>query len=160
MTPTWVCHLRSFWIQRPGILALSTYSSLSDPILMSARCGEALLNLTSRAWHFLALRLSPLFDAQSEKCWRSSCKLPWSSPPVFSANVRSLTYFQYWDWALAAASLMGTWKPIGPSLVPWGTPAVSWRSSESVLLNLTHCKRFWNEVPFDAVCEVNWMIIW
>ena len=34
----------------------------------------------------LALRLSPLFDAKSKKCWRSSCKLPWSSPPVFSAN--------------------------------------------------------------------------
>ena len=43
---------------------------------------------------------------------------------------------------LAAASLMMTWNPIGPSLVPWGTPAASCRSSECVLLNLIHCRWF------------------
>ena len=132
----------------------------SDTQVCSMWRGIAEFVLKSLA--FLGIEIEPIICGQVWEVLEINLLITLIITPVFSANVRSSTYFQYSDWALAAVSLMRTWKPTGPNLVPWGTQAVSCRSSESLLLNLTHCRRFWRKLQIDGIIFLIspiWMIL-
>ena len=115
-------HCRSFWSHTPRILA-SVYKAQRDSrnAQLSMRWGVSLKH-TWRAWHLEGFRLSLLLLVHSLNSSRTTCiPLGWGNNR-FSASVKSSTYFQHFilsprSWA---ASLMTPWKPMGPSLVPWG----------------------------------------
>ena len=106
----------------PRILA-SVTKLRGTPTILNSAWGEVLvLKHIWRAWHLEGFRLSLLLLVQSLNSSRTTCiPLGWGNEQ-FSASVKSSTYFQHFilsprSWA---ASLMTTWKPTGPSLVPWG----------------------------------------
>ena len=115
-------HCRSFWSHTPRILASVTKLRGTPAMLNSAWGGVLVLKHTWRAWHLEGFGLSLLLLVHSLNSSRTTCiALGWGNER-FSASAKSSTYFQHFtlsprSWA---ASLMTTWKPMGPSLVPWG----------------------------------------
>ena len=105
----------------PRILASVTKLRGIPAMLNSAWGGVLILKHTLRAWHLEGFRLSLLLLLHSLNSSRSTCiPLSWGNKR-FSASAKSSTYFQHFILSprFWAASLMTTWKPIGPSLVPW-----------------------------------------
>ena len=92
--------------------------------------------------HFLALSFNLLLELQETTVLR----LVWMVELLFltslSDNDTSSTYFQVQDSGSEILKLLIITKnSIGPSFVPWGTPAFIGSQSESEPANLTRCRR-------------------
>ena len=92
--------------------------------------------------HFLGLRTILFVAAQVLMLSSSDCKIDTPRAAANSDIVMSSTYFQYEQSGEANfKSLIIIAKSIGPSLVPWGTPARTGSQLETVCPSLTHCHR-------------------
>ena len=102
--------------------------------------------MKKRDGHFLTLFWIQLYVVLSSPT-RSDCNRDEESRGANSAIVISSTYFQCWlgrirpYLELHARSLTITKNSIGPSLVPWGTPALARTHSGRLSLSFTACWR-------------------
>ena len=92
--------------------------------------------------HFLGLSFIQLLELQEATVLR----LVWMIELLFltspSDNYSSSTYFQVQDSGSEILKLLTiTRNNIGPSFVPWGTPAFIGSQSEIEPANLTRCRR-------------------
>ena len=144
---SFVCQLdyqeRSCWSQTPSIVAWSTKLREQPLIFNSVGWGTSVLKHIWRAWHFAGFKLRLLFSVHWLNESKITCNWLESGCVRFSAIVRSSTYFQQLmgPELFCTASLIITWKPMGPNLMPCGRPADEVAKSERVELYLTHCIR-------------------
>ena len=131
---------RSCWSQTPSIFAWSTKLRGQPLIFNSVGWGTSVLKHIWRAWHFAGFKLRLLFSFHWLNESRITCNWLESGCVQFSAIVRSSTYFQQLTGPelFCTASLIITWKLMGPNLVPCSRLADKVAKSERVELYLTH----------------------
>ena len=105
--------------------------------------------------HFLALSFIQLLELQETTVSR----LVWMVELRFltrpSDNDTSSTYFQVQDSGSGIFKLLIiTRNNIGPSFVPWGTPAVIGSQSEIAPSNLTRCRRLDRKLIIHGIKDV------
>ena len=133
-------HLRLLWIVTPNTLWASTDSrALVSMAKADGRWSTTLRKRKVISLHFLGLRTILFVAAQVLTLSSSDCKIDTPRAAANSDIVMSSTYFQYEQRGEANfKSLIIITKSIGPSLVPWGTPARTGNQLESVCPSLTH----------------------
>ena len=105
--------------------------------------GVSLRKQIRNSLHFLALNFIKLCKAQELTESRFDCKfemLLFLRPSDAEISSTNFQIFVLWD--ITSRSLIITKKRIGPSLVPWGTPAFTGNQFEIDSPSLTHCRRF------------------
>ena len=148
-------HLRLLWIVTPNTLWASTDSrALVSMAKADGRWSTTLRKRKVISLHFLGLRTILFVAAQVLMLSSSDCKIDTPRAAANSDIVMSSTYFQYEQSGEANfKSLIIIAKSIGPSLVPWGTPARTGSQLETVCPSLTHCHRSVRKLQIHGMIE-------
>ena len=145
-------HLRLLWIVTPNTLWASTDSRAL--VSMAKADSPALRKRKVISLHFLGLKTILFVAAQVLMLSSSDCKIDTPRAAANSDIVMSSAYFQYEQSGEANfKSLTIITKTIGPSLVPWGTPARTGSQLETVCPSLTHCHRSVRKLQIHGMIE-------
>ena len=148
-------HLRLLWIVTPNTLWTSADSrALVSVVKTDGRWSMTLRKRKVISLHFLELRTILFVAAQVLMLSSSDCKIDTPCAATNSDIVMSSTYFQYEQSGEANfKSFIIITKSIGPSLVPWGTPARTASQLETVCPSLTHCHRSVRKLQIHGMIE-------
>ena len=149
-------HLRLLWIVTPNTLWASADSrALVSVVKADGRWSTTLRKHKVISLHFLELRTILFVAAQVLMLSSSDCKIDTPRAAANSDIVMSSTYFQYEQHEGANFKLLIiVTKSIGPSLVPWGTPARTGSQLEMVCPSLTHCHWSVRKLQIHGMIEV------
>ena len=149
-------HLRLLWIVTPNTLWASADSrALVSVVKTDGRWSTTLRKRKVISLHFLELRTILFVAAQVLMLSSSDCKIDTPRAAANSDIVMSSTYFQYEQHEGANFKLLIiVTKSIGPSLVPWGTPARTGSQLEMVCPSLTHCHWSVRKLQIHGMIEV------
>ena len=149
-------HLRLLWIVTPNTLWASADSrALVSVVKADGRWSTTLQKRKVISLHFLGLRTILFVAAQVLMLSSSDCKIDTPRAAANSDIVMSSTYFQYEQHEGANFKLLIiVTKSIGPSLVPWGTPARTGSQLEMVCPSLTHCHWSVRKLQIHGMIEV------
>ena len=149
-------HLRLLWIVTPNTLWASADSrALVSVVKADGRWSTTLRKRKVISLHFLELRTILFVAAQVLMLSSSDCKIDTPRAAANSDIVMSSTYFQYEQHEGANFKLLIiVTKSIGPSLVPWGTPARTGSQLEMVCPSLTHCHWSVRKLQIHGMIEV------
>ena len=149
-------HLRLLWIVTPNTLWASADSrALVSVVKADGRWSTTLRKCKVISLHFLELRTILFVAAQVLMLSSSDCKIDTPRAAANSDIVMSSTYFQYEQHEGANFKLLIiVTKSIGPSLVPWGTPARTGSQLEMVCPSLTHCHWSVRKLQSHGMIEV------
>ena len=149
-------HLRLLWIVTPNTLWASADSRASVSMAKAdGRWSTTLRKHKVISLHFLGLRTILFVAAQVLMLSSSDCKIDTPRAAANSDIVMSSTYFQYEQHEGANFKLLIiVTKSIGPSLVPWGTPARTGSQLETVCPSLTHCHWSVRKLQIHGMIEV------
>ena len=149
-------HLRLLWIVTPNTLWASADSrALVSVVKADGRWSTTLRKCKVISLHFLELRTILFVAAQVLMLSSSDCKIDTPRAAANSDIVMSSTYFQYEQHEGANFKLLIiVTKSIGPSLVPWGTPARTGSQLEMVCPSLTHCHWSVRKLQIHGMIEV------
>ena len=149
-------HLRLLWIVTPNTLWASADSrALVSVVKADGRWSTTLRKCKVISLHFLELRTILFVAAQVLMLSSSDCKIDTPRAAANSDIVMSSTYFQYEQHEGANFKLLIiVTKSIGPSLVPWGTPARTGSQLKMVCPSLTHCHWSVRKLQIHGMIEV------
>ena len=149
-------HLRLLWIVTPNTLWASADSrALVSVVKADGRWSTTLRKRKVISLHFLGLRTILFVAAQVLMLSSSDCKIDTPRAAANSDIVMSSTYFQYEQHEGANFKLLIiVTKSIGPSLVPWGTPARTGSQLEMACPSLTHCHWSVRKLQIHGMIEV------
>ena len=137
-------HFRLSWITKPRTLCERTVSSTCPSIRKGGSWGVALKKHTRSSLHLLALSFIRFIEAQE----LTVSNVDWMDAPPFlvrhSEIETSSTNFQRFVSGVGMdKSLIMMTNRIGPSLVPWGTPALTGSQSKNASPIFT--RSLWSE---------------
>ena len=149
-------HLRLLWIVTPNTLwALADSRALVSVVKADGRWSTTLRKRKVISLHFLESRTILFVAAQVLMLSSSDCKIDTPRAATNSDIVMSSTYFQYEQHEGANFKLLIiVTRSIGPSLVPWGTPARTGSQLEMVCPSLTHCHWSVRKLQIHGMIEV------